>query len=814
MRPNLFLRYCLGVYLFVDFVLGLVAGAGLSYFIYLAIYRKNIINREYDYSSLFENNPDGILIVSQDGKIVKFNKAYERLFAEIIDKLIGSFVWDIHSDITKQHVKSILLERSVEPLEFDSNYTKLDGSLLPYLVRAKFVNINGGVIVATVRDFTLEQEYRDNLKLYITALDAKKLEASNLLKQLQEEHARLAESESRLAEAQKIAKIATWTYDIASDSLQIAGNAGVIFGMKDNACLTRDQFVKYIHHEDVEYATNAFNELLQHGKPLDIVYRLVSLDGYERYVRACASLVTGKDGKPLKTLCTVQDISNIKALEKSVKNERFRYSNIMNFSTECIVVFTSSGDVIDFSLSFAHLIGYEDSELQTLNIFEFDADGSDDNFSNSVLRFSSTEEFVELKLKKKNGLCADVEVRLGSMKYDNQVCIYASIHDVTSRKLLETRLKLAIKAGGIGIWDLDVLDNTLLWDNRMFELYGLSCDELLTPEEVLKSRVHPYDKVVNDALIDSALKGEQDYNCEFRIVYRNETIHYIKASAVVIRDQNGMAIRMIGANWDITEQKMFELHLQELVAEETNKRLSNEKIMLQQSKMALMGEMIGAIAHQWRQPLNALAIKVQDTVMAHRFGEIDDNYIGTFKKNSMDIIRGMSQTIEDFRSFFKPIAQKERFTVSSALDDTLNIVGPLLKNSSIAVELSESPKNDEVYGFKNGLAQVFLVLISNSKDALVENKIEKPVIKIVTLDYEESVTILITDNGGGISEDIMDRIFEPYFTTKEQGKGTGIGLYMAKEIVERHMGGKIFAENCLDGVKFSVELQKADFIDS
>jgi signal transduction histidine kinase len=247
-------------------------------------------------------------------------------------------------------------------------------------------------------------------------------------------------------------------------------------------------------------------------------------------------------------------------------------------------------------------------------------------------------------------------------------------------------------------------------------------------------------------------------------------------------------------------------HLQELVDEETSKRLEKERLLLQQSKMAMMGEMIGAIAHQWRQPLSSLGISIQDANYAYKNNEIDDAYMEEFKTNSMSIIQKMSRTIDDFRNFFKPSKDKEEFILEKAVDETINIMHSQLKNHFIEINFSQQSQTS-VYGYKGELEQAILIMLSNAKDAILENNTTNPHIDInIESTDEDKVILSVQDNGGGIAAEILDRIFEPYFTTKEQGKGTGIGLYMAKEIIERHMDGKLEAENTQNGARFTITL--------
>ena len=242
--------------------------------------------------------------------------------------------------------------------------------------------------------------------------------------------------------------------------------------------------------------------------------------------------------------------------------------------------------------------------------------------------------------------------------------------------------------------------------------------------------------------------------------------------------------------------------LRDMVDEQTQKIMEHERLLVQQSKMAAMGDMIGAIAHQWRQPLNALAIAIQDIKFAHESGELDDVYIANTVKSSMGMINFMSGTIEDFRNFFKPGKEKGYFSAVSVVKSVLSILGTQLESHDI--KLTVEGGDFKIFGYAGELSQVVLNLISNSKDAILGKKERAD--EWIRIHIDSGGVISICDSGGGIAEDILGRIFEPYFTTKEQGKGTGIGLYMSKLIVEKHMDGFLAVENSQDGACFKIGL--------
>ncbi|NQY95237.1 MAG: CHASE3 domain-containing protein, partial [Campylobacteraceae bacterium] len=229
-----------------------------------------------------------------------------------------------------------------------------------------------------------------------------------------------------------------------------------------------------------------------------------------------------------------------------------------------------------------------------------------------------------------------------------------------------------------------------------------------------------------------------------------------------------------------------------------------DQLLLQQSKLAAMGEMVGAIAHQWRQPLNALALRNQFIIDDFEDDMIDKEYIEEFSTSSMKLINFMSKTIDDFRNFFRLDKLEKEFSIHEKISETSNMLLSQLTDHQIEINID---KNDfRVMGHDSEFQQVILNLINNAKDALLDNNISSPQINVEVSQEKDMGIIKISDNAGGIPEDVIPRVFEPYFTTKEEGKGTGLGLYMSKMIIEDNMGGHIQVENSKDGAVFTIKL--------
>jgi signal transduction histidine kinase len=232
-------------------------------------------------------------------------------------------------------------------------------------------------------------------------------------------------------------------------------------------------------------------------------------------------------------------------------------------------------------------------------------------------------------------------------------------------------------------------------------------------------------------------------------------------------------------------------NLQKEIKKKVDENFIQYQFIQEQTKFAAMGEMIGVIAHQWRQPLNALGLSVQNLEYHYKDGLVNEDFITTYIDKNVKTIKFMSQTIDDFRGFFKVDKVKEDFSVKESIEATFYMQSLYLEKYNISFVIT----GDDFYinGFRSEFQQVILNLISNAKDALLEHGGSERGIEV----YLEDRIIVFMDNGGGIAEEIMGKVFDSYFTTKEEG--VGVGLYMSKIIIEEKMGGKISVYSKGDG---------------
>lgn len=255
------------------------------------------------------------------------------------------------------------------------------------------------------------------------------------------------------------------------------------------------------------------------------------------------------------------------------------------------------------------------------------------------------------------------------------------------------------------------------------------------------------------------------------------------------------------------QQLLEELNetLEKRVEEEVAKNREKDLILIQQNRQAALGEMLDHIAHQWKQPINSISLIVQDLEDTWSCGELTDDYVRESIDKTLHLLQHMAQTIDVFRDFYRPEKKETEFSISDAIDNALAFITPSLRFHMINVEFEVDPGLSAV-GYPNEYAQVLLNILGNARNVLIERKVVKPLLQIRAFEECGKAVVTITDNAGGIPEMNIDRLFEPYFTTRTEVGGTGIGLYMSKNIIEKNMGGALVAVNVNGGAQFRTEI--------
>jgi len=257
------------------------------------------------------------------------------------------------------------------------------------------------------------------------------------------------------------------------------------------------------------------------------------------------------------------------------------------------------------------------------------------------------------------------------------------------------------------------------------------------------------------------------------------------------------------------ELKEFNTNLENIVKEEITKNKEKEKQLIMQSKLAQLGEMISMVAHQWRQPLAAISSSVIDLQMKFILNKNDKYFLDYVENHLNDVenfTESLTQTIDDFKDFYKPNKSTKKSTINEIIKKSYGMVRNYFKTHNIEVEFNyNSTKQIDV--FENELIQVSLNILQNARENFLSKEIENPKVVITTQDEKEGISVSFCDNGEGCDESVLSKIFEPYFSTKYEKNGTGLGLYMSLKIIEEHHNGTISVFNTKEGICFRILLK-------
>ena len=447
-------------------------------------------------------------------------------------------------------------------------------------------------------------------------------------------------------------------------------------------------------------------------------------------------------------------------------------------------VINCEGKILEINHTFANFFKEIDSNK---NIWEYYCWPKEEKkwLENLIKRYDKNEQIQkELNIFDKKGKRRVLELVISSFENDGKKELVLIALDITSKKEKEQELKNAYIVfqnahDGIVVTDEKV---NIINVNRAFENdTGYKLDEIFGKNpRILKSGIQDvdfYKKMWEKLNKEGYWEGE--------LVNKNKQgnryIERIKINAVY--DENKKLTNYIALFSDITLQKEQEKLLKE-----------KEELLFQQSKLSAMGEMIGNIAHQWRQPLSVISSSISAIKLSVGTNIYTNEELINFMDTVLNSTKYLSETIDDFRNFYKKDLEKEEFAIKNAIDMSFNLVKTeLVKHGIKTIFINDTDFN--IMGVKNQFLQVLMNILSNSKDAFIDKNIDDKTIFINLYEENDKKCIEIYDNAGGIKDDVIEHVFEPYFTTKHKSIGTGIGLYMSQEIIAKHLEGQITVTN-------------------
>ncbi|MES2467796.1 MAG: PAS domain S-box protein [Verrucomicrobiota bacterium] len=481
--------------------------------------------------------------------------------------------------------------------------------------------------------------------------------------------------------------------------------------------------------------------------------------------------------------------SNTKDIERRHAEQRFRA--VAEAANDAIISADHQGNIIGWNQGARTIFGYEEEDVQGAPLTVLMPERYRAAHLNGLERFKATGEArvightAELHGLRRSGAEFPIELSLSTWEAEGARFFSAILRDLTDRKQVEAELKrltdrflLATGAAQIGVWDFDPVNNLLIWDDQMFRVYGTSRDQFTGAFEAWAATVHPDDLAAEAAKVQQALRGEIEFDTDFRVIWPDKSIHYIKAMATVQRDALGQAVKMIGCNWDISRERYAAEELKRTVEE-----LARSNAELEQFAYVA--------SHDLQEPLRAVAGCVE---------LLEKDYHGKFDAGADELLRHavdgatrMQTMIRDLLAYSRVGTRAQPFVevdCQAALDLALTNLSTAIHESGAVITHDPLPA---LMADPTQLAQLFQNLIGNG---IKFRSGRPPEIHVGAQRQDEGWLFSVRDNGIGIEPQYLDRIFVIFqrLHTRAEYPGTGIGLAICKRIVERH-GGRISVES-------------------
>ena len=579
-------------------------------------------------------------------------------------------------------------------------------------------------------------------------------------------------NKNQLETLQELAHIGLWEFDLTTKTLSWSSEIYNIFEMDKNSFIpTYENFFNKIHTDDREKVNEAYFNSIKEQKDYSIIHRLQMLDGRIKWVKEACSTLFDESGNPLISRGTVQDITELSLAKIEAQNKHNKLKAILENIPDLLWIKDVNGVYISCNKRFEDFFGAKEKDIINKTDYDFVDKKLADFFKehdieamNSKKPLSNFEEIPFANDGHKEYLQTIKSKVIDSN--GNIIGILGIGRDLTELKNKELKLieqqkelESIFNTTKDGLAIVDMKTNFVKVNKAYCEITGLSEEELLQTSSLALMGDQNKEEIVKDSNDKIIAEGFCD-NIERIYLTKNGKID-ITLSASLMPDKKHILLSMK----DITKNKLFE----------------------EQSKLAAMGEMIGNIAHQWRQPLSVITTISSNIKLRSEYEQLEDYDIESDMNIIMQQAQYLSKTIDDFRNFIKNTKEAQKLSLKDTIEKTLSILHSAMINNSITI-ICDLKEDMNIEGYENELIQSFINIINNAKDAIKENvKNDEKLIFINTIKEDSSLIITIKDNGGGIPDNIIHRIFEPYFTTKNKNVGTGIGLSMTyKMITERH----------------------------
>ena len=709
---------------------------------------------------LLDLSSDGIHILDKDGYVVLHNNSFAKMLGYTKEEINSLNVKDFDVQFEKDELID-LVNNSIKNLINDENnfYTKhikKDKTIIDVKVNIKSVEIDGEFFLyASSKDVTKEKLYEQQLEKQKKELEFEKSKLQTILHNLPDP---------------------LWIKDIDGKYITCNKRFESLYGAKIDKILGKDDY-EFVNKELADFFREHDKKAINSNVPLSNFEELeFAEDGHKEFVATTKVKILDDKNQVLGVLGIARNITELRKSQEELEFEKTKYKILMEYSSDAIFIVNLDGFIVECNKLFRDTLGYKEDEVLKLHVSDYEAIHSKEQIQENIKNVSFEPLYFESKYKKKNGTLFDVSISIIRVIIDNQEYIYSSFRDITEQKRLQNNIlkqkeefETIFESSHDSIAIIDLNTNFLKFNTSFMNMIEYTKEELLTKS--CKDLTAPEDLERNESALKCAVNRGHIDNFEKSCITKTGRRISVNMSASLLPDKKTILLSL--------------------------KDISTLKILEEQSKLASMGEMIGNIAHQWRQPLSVITTSISGLKLKSDLLSVDKEDINECEKNIIKQAQYLSQTIDNFRDFIKGDKDYGEISLKEILENAISLVHSSLHNNFI--NLIIDMKDDlKIFGNKSELSEAFINILNNSKDALksnIKDELDRLIFISTKLLDENSIEVKILDSGKGIKEELFNKIFEPYFSTKHQSQGTGLGLLMADKIIRGRHGGKILVSN-------------------
>ncbi|NTV09697.1 MAG: PAS domain S-box protein [Zoogloea sp.] len=780
--------------------------------------------------SLIEASLDPLVTIDRDGRITDVNRATEEATGVSRDKLIGSDFSDYFTEPEQARQGYQQVWRDGAVVDYPLAIRHASGRVIDVLYNASLYRDESGQvrgIFAAARDIT--ERKRAEEKIRTASLYARSLIEASL------DPLVTIDRDGRITDVNRATEEAT--------------------GVSRDRLIGSD-FSDYF--TEPEQARHGYQQVWRDGAVVDYPLAIRHASGRVIDVLYNASLYRDESGQVRGIFAAARDITERKRAEEKIRTASLYARSLIEASLDPLVTIDRDGRITDVNRTTEEATGVSRDKLIGSDFSDYFTEPEQARKGyQQVWRDGAVVDYP-LAIRHASGRVIDVLYNASLYRDESgQVRgIFAAARDITERKRAEeelTRFKHVLDNTLDMILMFDPDDLRFTYVNRgVIRSLGYDAETLLGMAVYdIKPRLPAQ---AYRALVAPLLSGsQQSVNFETEHRRADGSTYPVEVFVQFVHGESGGKGQFVSVVRDVSERKQAEEQLlrahaelemrvqertqqlatanaalqsdiaarkeaeealrrlnetlEQRVANEVAKNREKDMVLIQQSRLAAMGEMIGNIAHQWRQPLNALGLVLTNIKDAYEFHELTESYLDQTIGHGERLIQKMSTTINDFRNFFLPDKELKAFSAVEQIHEALSLVEASFRNNNIAISLT-ADQDLLLLGFPNEYSQVLLNVLGNAKDAIGASGQAHGQVHITLSRSGDEACVAVRDNGGGIRDDILDKIFEPYFSTKKMG--TGIGLYMSKMIIERNMNGSVSVRNVEGGAEFYIRIPLAD----